>query len=136
MRMRINVETIDKCKDIIAGEIACCVNEVLLYEQALSTHIDVGDVVLMHDHENLVEVMVVRKSNAPMAPIDVIDKQGFMHVCERWMYCECTGNIVLRSITPAERKKGYSAKEQHKTSNAVWVDIFNVVFGDKHHLAV
>ena len=135
MRMRINVETIDKCKDIIAGEIACCVNEILLYEQALGTHIDVGDVVLMHDHEDLVEVMVLRKSNAPMAPIDVIDKQGFMHVCERWMYCECTGNIVLRSIVPAEGKKGYSAKDQRKTSNAVWVDIFNVVFGDKYPLA-
>ena len=131
MRLRINAETIEKCKDIIAGEIECCVNEALLYEQALGAHISVGDVILMYDHEDLIEAMVVRKSSVPMAPIDVIDKQGFMHVCERWMYCECTGNIVLRSLVPAASKKGYSSKDQRKTSNAVWVDIFNQVFSPK-----
>lgn len=120
MRIELSVDQVGN--QACAREIDNCVHAEIHEDELKAFLIKEGDILMMNDHEELVEVTVV--DTAPF--ITVMDKQGFYHQCEREMYCTCSKTIILKSLTSSESKKkqGYDVKVQKKISWDVWHQFF------------
>jgi hypothetical protein len=130
MRYTINPKLIAQKTTELSAEICHCLKDILHTEEANSVSLNVGDVVAMNDHEEIVEVLIVdinerTKGEYKSEQIRVIDRQGFFHLCERWMLCSCTGTPVVRSIVPASLKRGYERALQRLQVGKPWVDPYS-----------
>lgn len=102
-------------------ELHDCLCAVLHTDEANQVDVQVGDVFVMSDHEELIEVVV---TDVTSLSIRAMDKQGFFHEAVRWMYCTCTQTLIIKSIVAGKNKvrNGYSPSAQRNIHWDSWED--------------